>query len=149
MALSLFGRDPLFGALTEFRGFPDMSQMMRQADEGFRSLAIDVKENETGFTVDADLPGYDKDNVKVTVHDGVLSISAERKQEEETKTDKEWRRERYYGKVHRAVRLPDTADESAVKADFTNGVLKVVIGKKAIEDAAGARHIAIGDGSSA
>ena len=84
----------------------------------------------------ADLPGYPKDHVKVTVHDGTLTIDAERKQEEETKTDNTWRQERFYGKVHRAVKLPDTADDSAVEARFDNGVLHVTIGKKAIEDAA-------------
>ena len=152
MALSLFGRDPLFGALSEF-GFPAMStgldQLARMSDEGFRSLAIDVKESDTGFTVASDLPGYNKEDVKITVQDGVLSIAAERKQEEETKNDKEWRRERFYGSVRRSVRLPETADQNDVSADFTNGVLKVTVGKLAIKDAAAPRTIAITGGGGA
>ena len=113
-----------------------MGTLMRKAQGAARALPIDVQETETGYRVSADLPGYPKDHVKVTVHDGTLTIDAERKQEEETKTDNTWRQERFYGKVHRAVKLPDTADESAVEARFDNGVLHVTIGKKAIEDAA-------------
>ena len=152
MAVALFGHDPFFGDLSAFNVFDNhldrrMQQLQRQAEAGMRSLALDVTENDTGFTVAADLPGYNKDDVHLTVHEGVLSITAERKQEEETKTDKEWRRERFHGKVQRSVQLPETADESAVSADFTNGVLKVQIGKKALEDKAGPRRIDIGSAS--
>ena len=151
MALSLFGRDPFLSDVNTFgsMGHLDrqMQQMQRRAAAGMRPLAVDITENDRGFTIAADLPGYNKDDVHLTVHEGVLSITAERKQEEETKTDKEWRRERFHGKVQRSVQLPETADESAVSADFTNGVLKVQIGKKALEDKPGPRRIDIGSAS--
>ncbi len=146
MALSLFGHDPWFTELSVFDNNLGrrMQKLQRQADASLRSLALDVTENDDGFTIAADLPGYNKDDVQLTVHEGVLSITAERKQEQEKTTDKEWRRERFHGKVQRSVQLPDTADDNAVSADFTNGVLKVVVGKKAVEDMPGPRRIAIG-----
>ena len=152
MALSLFGRDPFLSDVNTFgsMGHLDrqMQQMQRRAAAGMRPLAVDITENDRGFTIAADLPGYNKDDVHLTVHDGVLAITAERKVAEETKTDKEWHRERFHGKVQRSVQLPESADEHAVSADFTNGVLKVEIGKKALTDKAGPRRIAIGDTTS-
>ena len=122
MALSLFGRDPFLSDVNTFgsMGHLDrqMQQMQRRAAAGMRPLAVDITENDRGFTIAADLPGYNKDDVHLTVHDGVLAITAERKVAEETKTDKEWHRERFHGKVQRSVQLPESADEHAVSADF-------------------------------
>ena len=144
MALSHFHRDPWFDdAFSMMRPlWRDMDKMMPRATD-MRGLAIDVQERDDGFTVKADLPGYAKEDVKVNIDDGVLSINAERKREEETKTDKEWRQERFYGKVSRSLRLPPNADDSAVRATYENGVLSLDIGKRAIEDAPKPRQIEI------
>mgnify|MGYP000497986127 CR=1 FL=1 len=131
MALSLFNGDPF----KDFFGSPRPLATLGATD--IHALAVDVSENDTSIKVKADLPGYKREDLKVRVHDGVLTIDAERKQEEETKTDTMYRMERFYGKVHRAIRLPPTADEGAVAAGYDNGVLSIEIGKKAIEDSAG------------
>ncbi|PSF13509.1 heat-shock protein [Marinobacter fuscus] len=91
--------------------------------------AVDIKETPEAFTVEAELPGMTKDDVKVTVHDGVLTIQGERKSEEETKDKKLHRIERFYGSFLRRFTLPDNVDENGVKASFKDGLLKLSIQK--------------------
>ncbi|MHA7853897.1 Hsp20/alpha crystallin family protein [Marinobacter shengliensis] len=81
------------------------------------------------FTVEAELPGMNRDDVKVTVHDGVLTIQGERKSEEETKDKKLHRIERFYGSFMRRFTLPDNVDENSVKANFKDGLLTLTIQK--------------------
>jgi len=91
--------------------------------------AVDIKETDGAFTVEAELPGMSKDDVKVTVHDGVLTIKGERKQEEETEDKKVHRIERFYGSFMRRFTLPDNVDENSVKASFKDGLLTLTIQK--------------------
>ncbi|KXO11512.1 MULTISPECIES: Hsp20/alpha crystallin family protein [Marinobacter] len=91
--------------------------------------AVDIKETAEAFTVEAELPGMNKDDVKVTVHDGVLTIQGERKHEEETSDKKHHRIERVYGSFLRRFTLPDNVDENSVKANFKDGLLTLSIQK--------------------
>lgn len=91
--------------------------------------AVDIKETDQAFTVEAELPGMSKDDVKVTVHDGVLTIKGERRQEEETEDKKMHRIERFYGSFMRRFTLPDNVDENSVKANFKDGLLTLTINK--------------------
>ena len=93
------------------------------------SPAVDIKETDKAFTIEAELPGMNKDDVKVTVHDGVLSIQGERKSEEETDDKKHHRIERFYGSFLRRFTLPDNVDENSVKASFKDGLLTLSIQK--------------------
>lgn len=91
---------------------------------------IDVKENENAFEVKADLPGMKKDDIELTVHNGVLSISATREDEHKEEKDGELiRRERSYGHYMRQIPLGNNIDENAVHASFEDGVLQVVVPK--------------------
>lgn len=90
---------------------------------------VDIKETAEAFIVDAELPGMTKEDVKVTVQDGVLTIQGERKKEEETKDDKHHRIERTYGSFMRRFTLPDNIDESSIKASFRDGVLSLTLKK--------------------
>jgi HSP20 family protein len=92
-------------------------------------MSIDVAEAENEFRVLADLPGVNKDDIHIDVDGNVLSVSAERKREEEETTDKFHRVERSCGKVHRSVRLPDTADLENVSASYNDGVLRITVPK--------------------
>ena len=74
-----------------------------------------------------DLPGLKKEDVKVEVTDGYLTISGERKREEEEKKDDFYRCEREYGSFYRAVPLPEGAKLEDVKATFAGGVLEVSV----------------------
>ncbi len=91
--------------------------------------AVDIKETPEAFLVEAELPGMAKDDVKVTVHDGVLTIQGERKSEEESKDRKHHRIERVYGSFLRRFTLPDNVDENSVSAKFKDGLLTLTIQK--------------------
>ena len=90
---------------------------------------VDISEDEKEFVVKAELPGLKREEVKVTVEDGVLSISGERKVEKEEKTKKFHRVERSYGTFIHAFTLPDGADAAKVNAEFKDGVLHVHVAK--------------------
>ena len=91
--------------------------------------SVDISEDDKEWLVKADLPEVKKEDVKVTVEDGVLTITGERKFEKEEKDKKYHRIERSYGNFLRSFTLPDAADGSKVSADFKDGVLKVHLPK--------------------
>jgi HSP20 family protein len=90
---------------------------------------VDIIEDENEWVVKADLPEVKKEDVKVTVENGVLTITGERKFEKEEKDKKYHRIERSYGNFLRSFTLPDLADGSKVTAEFKDGVLKVHLPK--------------------
>ena len=93
--------------------------------------AVDVSEDDQEYLITADLPDVEKDQVSVTVDNGILTITGERQHEnEENDTKKKFHRiERSYGKYCRTFRVPDDVDAANVKAGFKNGVLKVHLPK--------------------
>ena len=107
----------------------------RPFDEGLFfsdwSPAADVEETDTEFLIKADLPEVAKEDVKVQVEDGVLTIQGERKREEEKEGKRFHKIEREYGKFVRRFALPVEIDEAKVQAEFKNGVLNVHLPKTA------------------
>lgn len=91
--------------------------------------SVDIVEDEKEWLVKADLPEVKKEDVKVTVENGVLTITGERKFEKEEKDKKYHRIERAYGNFYRSFALPDAADGSKVSAEFKDGVLEVHLPK--------------------
>jgi HSP20 family protein len=91
--------------------------------------SVDIIEDDKEWLVKADLPEVNKDDVKVTVENGVLTITGERKFEKEEKNKKYHRVEREYGTFLRSFALPDAADGDKVAAEFKNGVLQVHLPK--------------------
>jgi HSP20 family protein len=91
--------------------------------------SVDITEDDKEYLVKADLPEVKKEDVKVTVENGVLTITGERKFEKEEKGKKYHRIERSYGNFLRSFTLPDGADGSKVNAEFKDGVLKVHLPK--------------------
>jgi HSP20 family protein len=87
--------------------------------------AVDVQETDKEYIVKADLPDVKKDDVKVGIEDGVLTLEGERKQEKEEKGKKFHRVERVYGKFVRRLALPMEVDAQKVAAEFKDGVLNV------------------------
>lgn len=90
---------------------------------------VDISENEKEYLIKAELPEVEKENVRVTVENGVLVVSGERKFEEDVKDSKHHRIERSYGSFLRSFSLPDDADGAKVHAEFKNGVLRVHLPK--------------------
>lgn len=95
-------------------------------------MRVDVKETAAGYEVHAELPGMKKEDIHVHIDGPVVSISAERKQEKEVKEgEKVLRTERYFGKVSRSFQLGQEIDEAKASAKFSDGVLELVLPRKA------------------
>src|SRR5687768_5100902 len=90
---------------------------------------VDIAEDEKQYVITAELPEVDKNNVKVTMQNGVLTITGERMFEKEEKKKKWHRVERSYGSFTRSFALPDDADAAKVNAEFKEGMLKVLVAK--------------------
>lgn len=91
---------------------------------------VDVVENESNYTVEADLPGLNKKDIKVDVKDGILTLTGERKSEHKADKGGYSYLERSVGTFQRSFRLPDTVDAQSIKAKYDNGVLCVVLKKR-------------------
>lgn len=93
------------------------------------SPLVDISEDENEYVIKAEVPEMKKEEIKITVHDDVLSISGERKYEKEDKGKKYHRVERAYGSFMRSFTLPEDADGSKVNAEYKDGILKVHLPK--------------------
>ncbi len=91
--------------------------------------AVDIIEDDKEYLIKVELPEVQKDDVKVTVEGGTLTISGERKAEKEEKGRKFHRLERFYGRFERSFTIPDDAEADNVKAEFKDGVLRVHLPK--------------------
>src|SRR6478609_369991 len=89
------------------------------------SPEVDISQDDHEYLLKADLPEMKKDDVRVTVEDGILSVSGERKSVKEDQKKKFHRIERSFGNFRRSFTLPEDADSTKVTADFHDGVLKV------------------------
>jgi HSP20 family protein len=122
--------------LTRYEPFEDFFKGFFVRPVGFPSEAnmdikLDVKETDKEFLVDAEIPGAKKENIMVDVDGDTVSIRAEVKSErEEKKGEKIVYSERSYGMVSRSFTLPVDVDDKAVKAEYKDGVLKLVLPKK-------------------
>lgn len=130
--------------LVQWNPFREMDDLMARFQRGFgRSLAgtgngdaqmalspaVDISETPKEYVIKAELPGMKKEDVKVTVQNGVLSISGERKSETERKDETYHRIERSYGSFTRSFALPDDAVAERVTAESKDGVLTVCVGR--------------------
>jgi HSP20 family protein len=114
------------------------------AESGFFAPRVDIKELEDHYEITAELPGVDKDNVHITLEDGVLAISAEiEKEDKEEQEGKIIRQERRYGKYMRSFTLGSNVHEADITASFKDGVLKLSA-PKAREEEPQKRRIEIG-----
>lgn len=123
-----------------FRGF-----LVRPVDVGAAaetpSIKIDVREQEKQYLIHAEIPGVEKENIHVSVDGAVVSISAERRQENDVKDgERLLRAERQFGKVLRSFELGQEVEEAQASAKYVDGVLELSLPKKV---AARARRLAI------
>lgn len=129
--MNLIPKHSTFGVLDSFfnDNFPSF-RLLPEARMDPGNIAVDIKENDTGYTVKADFPGIDKQDIDISVDNNVLTIAAEHKDEAEEKDgERVIRQERRYGKYSRSFNLGKNIDESAIKAEFDNGVLTLSIPK--------------------
>jgi len=95
--------------------------------------SIDVIETEEAIKLKAELAGMDPEDISIEVQDNVLTVSGERRFEEEVKEDKYYRIERRYGSFSRSLALPQTVNENGIEAKYENGVLEVTVPKAEVE----------------
>lgn len=119
-----------FNSLFDDSFFSDFFRPLART-AGERMPAIDVHENEGNYLVKVDLPGVKKEDIKVSLDNGVLSIRAQTQSEEtEEKEGKLIRQERHYGEFLRQLSVGSDVDATAVKAQFDNGVLSLSLPKQ-------------------
>ena len=134
MMHDIFGED-LFDDFMEDFAFPAIPDA-RKALYGKHAknlMKTDVKETDTEYELIVDLPGFKKEDVKVALDNGYLTISAEKgldKDEQEKKTGKYIRRERYAGACARSFYVGDDIAQDEIKGSFKHGILRLTIPKK-------------------
>lgn len=132
------GIDQFFGRMG--RGF----ELMGSA-ESVDHIAVDVADNGEQYQLTADLPGFDREEINLTVDDSVVTINAEHSYDHDEASDdgSYLHRERQSTAVQRRVRLPTTVDEEHVTAVYDNGVVTVELPKLVSVDIEGGRQIEI------
>ena len=113
---SLFGRWPRFAGNGEYDWAP----------------SVDISETGEEYLIRAALPAVKKEDVNVTVEDGMLTLSGERRQKEEQQDEKFHKVESFYGNFSRSFALPEAVDEAAIRAESRDGVLTVHVPKTKI-----------------
>ena len=117
--MNLVTRDPFFGSL-----FDDLFETKKSS-----IMKSDIYEKEGKYVIEVDVPGFNKDEVKVDYENGYLTIIA-RKEEEKKSEEKNYiKRERYYGEQSRSYYIGDIVEKD-IKAKFEDGILKVSFPKE-------------------
>ena len=125
---------PAFGRLSNLRDEIDrlfespFADWPSQVFSGW-TPALDMHEDKDNITVHAELPGMKKEDIDISLHEGCLSISGERKSEKEHKDAEVYRSERFVGRFQRTVTLPSAVDAEKVKASYKDGVLTITLPK--------------------
>lgn len=140
------------------RLFEDMDMMMGGSGpgatmfpigEGMRAgewmPAIDLCERGNDLVMKAELPGCERSDIDLRIDDGMLIVEGERHMDHEETSEGHYHSERRYGRFQRAISLPSDIDESKIKANFTNGILEVVMPRTGAKKG---RSIHIGEASS-
>lgn len=132
---------PTFRSLVE--DFFGDSDFLNFKDKNFVP-AVNIKEMEGEFEVELAVPGMTKDDIKVEVLDGVMTISAEKKEEKEEKTKKYTRREFSYNQFSRSFTLPEHVNSETINANYVDGVLRLHLPKMEKKTLPEAKKILIG-----
>ena len=147
MLPSIF-RDNLFDDMFDFDDFDkEFNRMMRPlyGKHAQNMMKTDVRETDNSYELDIDLPGFKKDEIKVELDNGYLSISAAKglDKDEEKKDGKYIRRERYAGAMNRTFYVGDNLTQQDIQAKFEDGILKISVPKKDVHQIKQNKYIAI------
>ena len=136
---SIFGENLFNDDWMNF-SFPEVDKELYGKHAG-NVMKTDVRETDSGYEVDIDLPGFKKDEVSASLENGYLTISAAKGLDEEDKDKKSGkyiRKERYSGACSRSFYVGDAVTEEDIKGEFKHGILKLFVPKKeakpAVED---------------
>jgi len=117
---------PTFGRLTSLQD--ELDRLFESPLQAW-APALDVQEDKDGFTIRAELPGLKREDIEVSLQDGVLVIAGERKAEAVKEDTEVHRQERYFGRFSRALTLPTAVSGDQVKAAYKDGILTVTLPK--------------------
>ncbi|MBJ7310797.1 Hsp20/alpha crystallin family protein [Rugamonas sp. CCM 8940] len=136
MANNLMRFDP-FRDLSRYDPLRDIDELFRDfSPTVFRSmettprLRMDVNETEQEYVVRAEIPGVNKEDIKVAINGNQVSLTAEVRQEKNEGEGGNLRSERYYGQLHRSFTLPQEVDDEQAQARYDNGVLQLNLPKR-------------------
>ena len=109
-------------------------------------MKTDIKEHKDNYSIMIDLPGYNKDDIKISIDDGYLTINAKMSKDEEEKEKGRFiRRERYFGECSRSFYVGDNVEVDDIKASFKNGALSLEIPKKEQKEISEKQYVQIED----
>ncbi len=139
---SIFGEN-LFDDWMDF-SFPDIDKTL-YGKHAKNMMKTDVKETDNGYEVAVDLPGFKKDEIRLELNDGYLTISAEKglDKDEKDKKDTYIRRERYAGSMSRSFYVGESLTEKDIHAKYENGILTLDVPKEDKKAVSEKRYIAI------
>ncbi len=100
----------------------------------FNLMKTDIREDDKSYLLEVDLPGYSKDDIKIDITDGYLTINAKVEKEKNDDNKNYVRRERFTGEVSRSFYVGEDIKEDEVKANFKNGILTLEVPKVSLED---------------
>ena len=125
-------------------GFPEVEKAL-YGKHASHEMKTDVRETDSGYEVDIDLPGFKKDEINIQLDNGYLSISAAKglDKDEQDKEGKYIRKERYAGSMSRSFYVGNAITQDDIKAKYESGILRLSVPKKAAEEIEGAKRIAI------
>ena len=108
-------------------------------------MSTDIKEKENGYELSMEVPGFDKEDLKLELEKGYLTVTAEHKKSDEKKDEEGHliRQERYYGSTKRSFYVGDAIKQEDVKAKYEDGILRLSVPKKAAEQIESSNRIAI------
>ena len=140
---SIFGENLFNDDWMNF-GFPEVDKAL-YGKHASHEMKTDVRETDSGYEVDIDLPGFKKDEINVQLDNGYLSISAAKglDKEEKNKEGKYIRKERYAGAMSRSFYVGDAITQEDIKAKYESGILRLSIPKKEAKQVEGTKRIAI------
>ena len=140
---SIFGENLFNDDWMNF-GFPEVDKAL-YGKHASHEMKTDVKETDSGYEVDIDLPGFKKDEINVQLDNGYLSISAAKglDKEEKNKEGKYIRKERYAGAMSRSFYVGDALTQVDIKAKYESGILRLSIPKKEAKQVEATKRIAI------
>ncbi len=140
---SIFGENLFNDDWINF-GFPEVDKAL-YGKHASHEMKTDVKETDSGYEVDIDLPGFKKDEINVQLDNGYLSISAAKglDKEEKNKEGKYIRKERYAGAMSRSFYVGDALTQEDIKAKYESGILRLSIPKKEAKQVEATKRIAI------
>lgn len=94
-------------------------------------MKTDIREKDNEYLIDVDLPGFEKDNIKLSLNNGYLNINATMdKKDDDSDNEKYVRKERFYGQCSRSFYVGDQINEEDINAEFKNGILTISVPKK-------------------